>query len=392
MPDEPLALQDLLAGLPDKAGYDTVYAAVMATERGRRFLAEYAKRNRNANTDMLVGAIARVEAAIRGEPAAQSSADLEEIVAAIDRIEAVLAASMASDVHSAVEQIQDIAFVLHERPVEQSLCDALDGAIREIADVLVRPDGTAASVRVAAEMLRALAAQIRLMIAPSANQTSATAAAAADRENFAEAIATLATSLPSLADAAEPEAAIAGESRMDGEGQHDLQSIDAEPTDTVPIEPPVAPHDAAEGVSEELQNTLPPSENVLLRAFESNPFSRDETPSRNGREEQRAEEPGHDIASRDGSGKGPPGANMLATRGFSPEPVVSPEEDPGDLFEPMPVPTPLPASAIAAAEPPVQTPAQRLAATPRAISRPPASDPLAAVRALSAEELIALFS
>jgi hypothetical protein len=48
----------------------------------------------------------------------------------------------------------------------------------------------------------------------------------------------------------------------------------------------------------------------------------------------------------------------------------------------------------AAAEIPPQTPAQRLPATlvSHTIPRPPASDPLAAVRALSAEELIGLFS
>src|SRR5580704_3074331 len=152
MPHEPLAPLDLLVGLPDEADYETVYAVVMATERGRRFLADYAARNRNADTNMLVGAIERVEAAIRGEPSAQSSAGLKEIAVAIERIDAVLAAVKASNIHSAVEQIQDIAFVLHERPVEQSLCDALDGAIREIADALVRPDGAAETLRKTAEL------------------------------------------------------------------------------------------------------------------------------------------------------------------------------------------------------------------------------------------------
>jgi hypothetical protein len=36
MPNDPLAL--ILAGLPDEADYDAVYAAHMATEHGRRFL------------------------------------------------------------------------------------------------------------------------------------------------------------------------------------------------------------------------------------------------------------------------------------------------------------------------------------------------------------------
>ena len=226
MPHEPLALPNLLAGLPDEADYETVCGAMMATERGRRFLAEFTARNRSADTNTLVGAIARVEAAIRGEPSAQSSADLNEIAAAIEQIDVVLAASMASDTRPAVEQIQDIAFVLHERPVEQSLCDALDGAIREITDALVRPEGAAESVRKAAELLHALAARVRVMIAPSREPAEAPVAVVADHESFAEAIAALAASLPSLADAVTPEAVAASEPRADSESEP--QSIEAE--------------------------------------------------------------------------------------------------------------------------------------------------------------------
>ena len=198
MPHEPLALPDLLARLPDEADYEAVCAAMVATECGRRFLAEFTARNRSADTNMLVSAITRVEAAIRGEPSAQSSVNLNEIAAAIERIDALLATSMASDMHSAVEKIQDLAFVLHERPVEQSLCDALDSAIREIADALVRPDGAAGSVRKAAELLHVLAGRVSAMIAPSTEPAEAPAAVVANQGSFAQAIAGLAKSLPSL--------------------------------------------------------------------------------------------------------------------------------------------------------------------------------------------------
>src|SRR5580704_18365942 len=111
-PSEPQSLPDLLAGLSDAADYDAVLAAIMATERGRRFLTEFASRNRNADTAMVVGAIARVEAAIRGEAAPQAAAgagagELIEIAAAVDRIAAAIAAGAprASDVAVAVERI-----------------------------------------------------------------------------------------------------------------------------------------------------------------------------------------------------------------------------------------------------------------------------------------------
>src|ERR1700684_1457604 len=169
MPNDPLAL--ILPGLPDEADYDAVYAALMATDRGRRFLTEYDDRNRHADTTMIVGAIARIEATLRGEgpPRADSAGDLMEIAAAIDRIDAALAAGTppASDVSAAIERLLDIAFMLHERPVEATLCDGLDAAIREISAANMRSESTAVGIREAAELVRALTSRVREMMALS---------------------------------------------------------------------------------------------------------------------------------------------------------------------------------------------------------------------------------
>src|ERR1700686_3139029 len=90
MPNEPLAL--ILAGLPDEADYDAVHAALMATERGRRFLTEFADRNRHADTTAIVRPMARIQATRGGEgPPRPDAGNLMEIAAAIDRIEAALA-------------------------------------------------------------------------------------------------------------------------------------------------------------------------------------------------------------------------------------------------------------------------------------------------------------
>jgi hypothetical protein len=392
MPHEPLALPDLLAGLPDEADYEAVYAAVMATERGRRFLAEYAKRNRHANTDMLVCAIARIEAGIRGEPCPQPIGEFFEIAAAIDRIDAALAAGKTSAIiFDAIERIQDIAYVLHERPVEQSLCDALDGVIREISDALVSPDGTPENVRKATELLHALRGRVTAMIVPSTGAAEGPAAAAADYQSFARAITAFASSLPTLADGTNPEVGAASEPRTDFAGQRDLESIEEDVTDPTPIETFVAPSDRAGDASNALSSSPPSSENVLLQAFASNPFSRGETPGQvpTGREESEDEPPSRALVS-----DVPPGEDLQPPRGYSRTAVVGPEEDPGDLFEPMPVPSPLAAPAVGVVEPQPPSAPHRVATTPasRAIPRPAASDPLAAVRALSEEELIALFS
>ncbi|HZC56637.1 MAG TPA: hypothetical protein VE396_11430 [Xanthobacteraceae bacterium] len=78
----------LAAGPPSDAEYNAVYAAVSSTERGRWFLAEYASRNRCADTDLVIAAIARIEAAIREGAAPQSSTELSrELTAAAATIE-----------------------------------------------------------------------------------------------------------------------------------------------------------------------------------------------------------------------------------------------------------------------------------------------------------------
>jgi hypothetical protein len=93
---DPLPSPALPTGPSREVEYDAVYAAVTETERGRWFLSEYAKRNRRADTDLVVAAIARIEAAVCGDAAPQSSAaeprDLTALAAAIERIEAAIAA------------------------------------------------------------------------------------------------------------------------------------------------------------------------------------------------------------------------------------------------------------------------------------------------------------
>ncbi len=114
MSSESLARSHIWAGPPNEAEYDDVCAAVMATERGRWFLTEYASRNRNTDTHAVLGALARVEAALRNGQTTQAPAQ-------------------AVDIAAAAERIQDIAFMLRERPADAALCDALDAAVREIA-------------------------------------------------------------------------------------------------------------------------------------------------------------------------------------------------------------------------------------------------------------------
>src|SRR5215475_9068056 len=60
MSDERFALSPSATPPPTGADYDAIFAAVMETVRGRWFLTEYAKRNRNADTALILAAIERV--------------------------------------------------------------------------------------------------------------------------------------------------------------------------------------------------------------------------------------------------------------------------------------------------------------------------------------------
>src|SRR6202140_1418380 len=102
MADEAFALSPISARatLPREEDYDAISEAFMETSRGRWFLGEYAKRNRNADTRMVLDAVARIEQnlAAQRQPAAEADG-LAEALPAIRRAvdEARAAASTALD-------------------------------------------------------------------------------------------------------------------------------------------------------------------------------------------------------------------------------------------------------------------------------------------------------
>ena len=63
MANEAFALSPISAraSLPSEEDYEAIREAFMETARGRWFLDEYAKRNRNADTRMVLDAVARIE-------------------------------------------------------------------------------------------------------------------------------------------------------------------------------------------------------------------------------------------------------------------------------------------------------------------------------------------
>src|SRR5260370_8466092 len=85
MADEAFALSPISAraAQPSEGDYDAIIQAFMETSRGRWFLGEYAKRNRNAATRMVLDAVARIEETLAAprQPAPESG--LAQALAAI---------------------------------------------------------------------------------------------------------------------------------------------------------------------------------------------------------------------------------------------------------------------------------------------------------------------
>ena len=83
MADEAFALSPISAraALAGEEDYAAISEAFMETSRGRWFLTEYAKRNRNADTRMVLDAVARIEQSLVAQKEETLSAQREGLAA-----------------------------------------------------------------------------------------------------------------------------------------------------------------------------------------------------------------------------------------------------------------------------------------------------------------------
>jgi len=142
MADEAFALSPISAraSLPGEEDYEAIREAFMETSRGRWFLGEYARRNRNADTRMVLDAVARIEEALAAQRQQQPSAQEEhaQALAAIRSVvaEAEQAASVALDglgleeslapIRKGVRIIREISWRWREIGADGRICDLID--------------------------------------------------------------------------------------------------------------------------------------------------------------------------------------------------------------------------------------------------------------------------
>ena len=166
----------------------------METARGRWFLAEYARRNRNADTTMLLKALDRIEASIGGEafgragrPHPFRSIEMSKAIArtkteiasikpdadhhgkfgeASEELDSVVQATetATSDILACAERIQEIAWTLREQGVESGVCDLLDANATEVYTACSFQDITGQRTRKVIGVLRYLEDRINAMI------------------------------------------------------------------------------------------------------------------------------------------------------------------------------------------------------------------------------------
>ena len=146
MADEAFALSPISAraAQPSEEDYDAIRDAFMETSRGRWFLGEYAKRNRNADTSMVLDAVARIEENLAAQRHLASHVELAEALAGIRKAvdEARAAASIAIDglaleqtlapIRKGARVVREIAWRWREIGTDGRICDLLDSQVNSI--------------------------------------------------------------------------------------------------------------------------------------------------------------------------------------------------------------------------------------------------------------------
>ena len=197
MADGSFAISTIPSALPADGDYDALCQALMASARGRWFLEEYAKRNRNADTGTVLDAIARVEAVVRCEQENRATQgmriELLEMARTIAQTRADVAESKpdpqaaaetasnpATDIFAAAGRLQDVAWTMRERGLDMVMCDQiadLSMAILSASSLRNPNDGRA---QMLGEVLRSLEGRIGAMLKAQAEPAPSDGSAGAE--------------------------------------------------------------------------------------------------------------------------------------------------------------------------------------------------------------------
>jgi hypothetical protein len=191
MAEEPFALSTIPPPPPVEGDYDAICATVRQSARGRWFLDEYARRNRNADTRVVLAAIEHLETVVQGsrdrEAYQSMRGDLLEMARTIAVTRAEVAESKAeartedkpaverqpaagSDVFAMAERIQDVAWTMRERGLDPRTCEQIDALATTILSASALRDPNDHRTRKLGEVLQYLERRIDQMLDACANE------------------------------------------------------------------------------------------------------------------------------------------------------------------------------------------------------------------------------
>src|SRR5262245_27677939 len=200
MPDEPFALSILPSPPPAERDYDAIHGTVMESARGRWFLDEFARRNRHADTRLVLAAIERLEAVMRGSREREAyhsfRGELLDMARTIARTRAEVAeskpeppeprkpiaaeaasAAAGGDVFAAAERIQDVVWTMRERGFDPRTCAQIESLASTILSATSLRDPNDHRTRKLGEVLQYLERRIDSMLETCAQAAEATVAA-----------------------------------------------------------------------------------------------------------------------------------------------------------------------------------------------------------------------
>ena len=270
MANEAFALSPMSARAaePNEQDYDAIREAFMETARGRWFLGEYAKRNRNADTRMVLDAVAKIEEtlAAQRQPVVEDRLPeaLVEIRRAIREAEtialaafdpAAIEASLAP-IPRGVRIIKEISWRWREIGADGRICDLIDSQLASIEAACGQAQAIDPRVelRIAFDLLKDRVEQTEGGATPQAappapapvQEAASPVAEAPPVETAPTAMASEApvafTEPPqNVAAAAEPEMAV--ESQMAAESQMAVQDVTLDEVAPEAVATEVAAHD-----------------------------------------------------------------------------------------------------------------------------------------------------
>jgi hypothetical protein len=210
MSDEPSARSIAPPALAAPDEYDAICAVLTQTERGRWFLQEYVRRSRSADTQLLLGALRRIERVVRADRSARIRqgfrSDLLEMAQAITRTRAEVAdikpaavsgwetprpdgpepsireAADSAAIFASAERIREVTWAMRGHGFDPSTCDELEDLAGSILSASSLRDPTDRRAHKLAEVLQYLEHRIDAILESSAAGDSGRDGGAADAD------------------------------------------------------------------------------------------------------------------------------------------------------------------------------------------------------------------